>query len=244
MPTFDMIAFDADDTLWDNEHLYVEAQDKFKQLLARYLPPEGIEGRLYETEIRNLQQFGYGIKSFALNMIESAIELTDGRVQAREIQSLLDLAKAMLGAEVRLRDHVADTLARLATSHTLMLMTKGDLYDQEAKIARSGIASYFTHIQIVSSKSPEAYQDLLIKLQVAPSRFLMVGNSLRSDILPVLAIGGCAVYIPHPLTWAHEVADPPSAGQPGYFQLEHFGQLPDLLERLSRVVSEEMPGKS
>jgi putative hydrolase of the HAD superfamily len=232
MPGFDVIAFDGDDTLWHTEYLYAEAQAKFKQLLAGYLPGEGIEDRLYETEIRNLQQFGYGIKGFALTLIESAIELTEGRITGSEIQTLLDLAKEMLAAEVQLLDNVEDTLAELAKSNTLMLITKGDLFDQEAKIARSGVASYFQYIEIVSSKRPETYRALLTKYQVSPSRFLMVGNSPRSDILPVLEIGGHAVYIPHPITWSHEVADLPPADHQGYFELEHFGQLPDLLARL------------
>ena len=233
MPGFDVIAFDGDDTLWHTEYLYAEAQMRFKQLLAPYLPPDGVEERLYETEISNLQQFGYGIKGFALTLIESAIELTEGRITGREIQSLVDIAKEMLAAEVRLLDHVADTLAELADSHTLMLITKGDLYDQETKIAGSGLAAYFKNVEIVSNKTADTYQTLLSRYRIAPARFLMVGNSLRSDILPVLAIGGSAVYIPHALTWAHEMAELPPDDQPRYYPLEHLGQLPDLLADLS-----------
>jgi putative hydrolase of the HAD superfamily len=232
MPAIDVIAFDGDDTLWHTEYLYVEAQEKFKQLLALYLPADDIQDRLYETEVRNLQIFGYGIKGFALTLIESAIELTDGRITGREIQALLDIAREMLAAEVRLLDYVEDTLAALADTYTLMLITKGDLFDQEAKIARSGIASHFKHVEIVSNKTPETYRSLLTGYQIQPARFLMVGNSVRSDILPVLEIGGHAVYIPHPITWAHEVAELPPADRPGYFQLEHFGELPGLLSRL------------
>jgi putative hydrolase of the HAD superfamily len=128
---------------------------------------------------------------------------------------------------------VADTVAELADSHTLMLITKGDLYDQETKIAGSGLAAYFKNVEIVSNKTADTYQTLLSRYRIAPARFLMVGNSLRSDILPVLAIGGSAVYIPHTLTWAHEMAELPPDDQPGYYQLEHFGQLPDLLVDLS-----------
>ncbi len=235
MSQFDVIAFDGDDTLWHTEYLYAEAQAKFKQLLAPYLPADGIEDKVYQTEMRNLQQFGYGIKGFVLSLIESAIELTEGRITGREIQTLLDIAKEMLDAEVRLLDHVADTLASLATSYTLMLITKGDLYDQEAKIARSGLVQHFKHVEIVSSKRPETYQLLLSKYRIPPSRFIMVGNSPRSDILPVLEIGGHAVYIPHAITWSHEVADLPQEGHPGYFQLEHIGQLPDLLAKLNHA---------
>jgi putative hydrolase of the HAD superfamily len=235
MSKFDVIAFDADDTLWHTEYLYSEAQEKFKQLLAHYLSPDEIEKKLYDTEIRNLAHFGYGIKAFILSLIETAIELTQGRVQSSEIQSMLDLGKSMLSAEVRLIDYVAETLDGLATAHTLMLITKGDLYDQEAKITRSGLAAHFRHIEIVSTKSPETYQALLTKYQITPARFLMIGNSPRSDILPVLAIGGHAIYIPYPITWAHEVADLPPNDHVGYFQVEHFGQLPELLTRLTTI---------
>jgi len=233
MPTFDVIAFDADDTLWHTEYLYRDAQTKFRAILTTYLTGEDVDERLYEAEMRNLKIFGYGIKAFALSMIESAIELTQGNIKAVEIQTLLDISKEMLAAEVQLVDHALDTLAGLARSHTLMLITKGDLYDQEAKITRSGIASHFTHIEVVSAKQPETYQNLLNRYRIPASRFMMVGNSPRSDILPVLAIGGHAVYIPYPVTWSHEDADLPSAGHPGYFELANISELPDLVTRLS-----------
>jgi putative hydrolase of the HAD superfamily len=231
MTTFDVIAFDADDTLWHTEYLYRDAQATFKEILAKYMPPDEIDEKLYQAEMRNLPHFGYGIKAFALTMIESALELTDGQIKSREIQTLLNLAKMMLASEVQLLDHVADTLPVLAAAHTLMVITKGDLVDQESKIARSGLAPYFRHVEIVSTKRAETYQAILTKYQIEPSRFLMVGNSLPSDILPVLAIGGHAIYIPHPLTWAHDIADPPPDDHPGYYQLQHFGQLPDVLKR-------------
>jgi putative hydrolase of the HAD superfamily len=235
MSKFDVIAFDADDTLWHTEYLYSEAQEKYKQLLAHYLSADEIEKKLYDTEIRNLQHFGYGIKAFTLSLIETAIELTQGQITSGEIQAMLDVGKTMLSAEVRLIDHAADTLAMLTNAHTLMLITKGDLYDQESKIMRSGLAPHFRHIEIVSTKSPQTYQALLTKYQITPSRFLMIGNSPRSDILPVLAIGGHAVYIPYPITWMHEVADLPPTDHIGYFQLENLGQLPELLTRLTTL---------
>lgn len=233
MVAFDLIAFDGDDTLWHTEYLYSEAQEKFKAVLARYVDVEGIEDRVYATEMRNLEHFGYGIKGFTLSLIETAIEITGGRVEGRDIQSLLDNAREMLAAEVRLLDYVADTLADLANQYTLMIITKGDLYDQEGKIARSGLEGYFRFVEIVSNKKEETYQRILDRHSVEPSRFLMVGNSPKSDILPVLAIGGNAVYLPHEITWVHEVADLPEAGVGGFFQLAHFGELPRLLERLA-----------
>jgi putative hydrolase of the HAD superfamily len=234
MSRFDVIAFDADDTLWHNERHYVDAQTQFKKLLAHYHNPEWIEKRLFQTEMRNLQHFGYGIKAFALSMIETAVELTEGRVTGQDIQTIIQLAKAMLTADVELLEHVTETLANLATVYTLMVITKGDLRDQEVKIARSGLAQHFRHIEIVSDKNPASYQGLLKRHAIAPERFLMVGNSLRSDILPVLAVGASAVYVPHPLTWAHEAAEPPPVEHPGYYAIEHLGQLPDLLKGLEQ----------
>jgi putative hydrolase of the HAD superfamily len=232
MSRFAVIAFDADDTLWHNERYYVDAQTQLKALLAQYHSPAWIEDRLYQTEMRNLQHFGYGIKAFALSMIETAVELTEGRISGAEIQAIVDLAKAMLAADVELLEHVADTLALLQDTYTLMLITKGDLRDQELKIARSGLAPLFRHTEIVSDKSPESYATLLRRYANAPERFVMVGNSLRSDILPVLALGGSAVYVPHALTWAHEAAETPSAAQPGYYEVPHLGLLPALLAEL------------
>lgn len=234
MSKFDMIAFDADDTLWHNERLYTEAQASFRRLLGQYQSPQWIDERLYQTEMHNLEHFGYGIKAFALSMIETAVELTEGRISGKDIQAIINLAKEMLAADVELLDHTAETVSHLATIYPLMLVTKGDMRDQEMKIARSGLGSYFRHIEIVSDKSRENYKSLLQRHRIKPERFLMVGNSLRSDILPVLALGAWAVYIPYAMTWAHELAEPPPSGQPGYYEIEHLGQLPALLEGIDR----------
>jgi putative hydrolase of the HAD superfamily len=234
MPRFEYIAFDADDTLWHNEQLYVQAQAQLKQLLAQYHSPEWIEAHLYATEMRNLQHFGYGIKAFALSMIETAVELTEGRIAGSEVQRIIDIARAMLAADVELLEHAASTLASLAGSYALMLITKGDLRDQELKISRSGLADHFRHIEVVSDKSPASYSTLLRRYAIAPERFLMVGNSLRSDILPVLELGASAVYIPYLHTWAHEAADLPSAERQGFYELAHLGLLPALLAEQER----------
>lgn len=232
---FDIIAFDADDTLWHNETLFSITQDKFQQLLARYEGAELALDTLYAIEIRNLEAFGYGIKGFTLSMIEAAIELTHGQVVAQDIQQIIDFAREMLRTPVQLLDHVAELIPRLAETYTLMLITKGDLFDQESKIAQSGLADCFAHIEIVSDKRQDTYQGLLRKHKIASERFLMVGNSLRSDILPVVALGGAAVHIPYHLTWAHEMGD---ASTQDYFELEHIGLLPALLERLSGGVEQ------
>ena len=237
MQSFALIAFDADDTLWQTERLYVNAQSRLSSMLSRYVPEEQIEHSLYQTEMRNLEHFGYGIKAFALSMIETAIELTGGRVTARDIQEIIDFVRDMILAEIELLEYVPETLAALSASHTLMLITKGDLRDQETKIARSGMGAFFRYVEIVSEKSPQIYRALLEKYAIPPQRFLMVGNSLRSDILPVLELGASAVHIPHELTWAHESAEAPPADQSGFHQLQHIGQLPELIARLESGLS-------
>jgi putative hydrolase of the HAD superfamily len=234
VPTsFDLIALDADDTLWHNESMFSLTQAKFLDLLSGYHNPELIERRLYETELRNLHTFGYGIKGFTLSMIETALELTDRQAGGAIIQEILDLAKAMVHAPVELLDHVAEVVPWLAERYPLMLLTKGDLFDQESKLARSGLAEYFRHVEIVSDETATSYRALFARYQIDPARFLMVGNSLRSDIVPVVALGGRAVYIPYHLTWAHETVADHDAQQHPYIELEHIGELPALIEQLA-----------
>jgi putative hydrolase of the HAD superfamily len=229
----DVIAFDGDDTLWHNEILYSRAQERLRQLLAPYYGGDGLVDKLYETEMGNLAYFGYGLKSFALSMIETAIRVSDGRIDASGIQKIVDLVKEMKQAPVQLLDHVAEVIPALAETHRLLLITKGDLFDQEAKIARSGLACHFSAIEIVSSKSATVYQTLLEKHRIEPRRFLMVGNSLPSDVLPVVALGGHGVYIPYHVTWAHETLAEPEDGElASYVQVEHIGLLPALVRQL------------
>lgn len=232
---FDLIAFDADDTLWHNETLYAAAQDKLKELLSGYADGETIDQRLYQTEMSNLQYYGYGIKSFTLSMIETAVELTQGKVQGEEILQIVGLAKEMLTSEVRLVEHAEETVRELAKSYELMVITKGDLLDQQSKLSRSGLGDCFRYVEVVSQKTQRVYQALLAKYRIEPPRFLMVGNSLKSDILPVLALGGHAMYIPYHTTWAHEAVDSQPIGHDGYYELEHLGQLPVLIEQLRSV---------
>ena len=203
------IAFDADDTLWANEDLFVATQAQYMQLLAPYRQNWDAE-ELHAAERRNLAYFGYGIKGFTLSMIETAIEVSDGAIPGRDIATIIDMARGMVHAPLTLLPGVADLIPELAQHYQLMLITKGDLFDQEAKIARSGLADYFRHIDIVSEKTPHAYQRILQRSDINPQEFVMVGNSIRSDILPVVAIGGHAVHIPYHLTWQHEHVDIPS----------------------------------
>jgi putative hydrolase of the HAD superfamily len=204
-PRFDVVALDADDTLWHNESLFTATQTQFRELVAHYHPAEWIDRRLYETETRNLRHFGYGVKGFTLSMIETAIELTEGRVSGAEVQRLIDLGREMLRAPVELLDGVAETVAALATRHRVVLVTKGDLFDQESKLARSGLGEAFSAVEIVSEKDTRTYAAVMARQRVEPARFVMVGNSLRSDVLPVLEAGGAAVHIPYHVTWQHEV---------------------------------------
>jgi putative hydrolase of the HAD superfamily len=223
---FDVIAFDADDTLWHNEHLYRDTQRQVVEILLEYHDAAWIESRMYETEIRNLEHYGYGMKGFTLSMIETAIDLSEGRIKGSEIRRIIELAQEVLGAPVQLLDGVAETIARLSGSHTLMLITKGDLFEQEAKIIRSGLADHFSKIEIVRAKIPDTYRALTRKYDIDPARFLMVGNSLRSDILPVIAIGGRAVYIPYETTWAHEIASEEELAGKEFVTLSHIREVP------------------
>ncbi len=227
----DLLAFDADDTLWHTEGMFQMTQAQFRAMLADYGDPETIDRTLYATEMRNLRDFGYGIKGFTLAMIETALELTGKRIPGSVIEQIIEFAREMRRYPVELLDGVAETVERLAQSYPLLVVTKGELIDQESKWARSGIAHRFTHFEVVSDKTPEVYRSLLARHRVEAGNFLMVGNSLRSDILPVLAIGGQAAHIPYHTTWVHEqVPDEQHSG--GYHTLEHIRQLPALVERL------------
>ncbi|HZD55346.1 MAG TPA: HAD family hydrolase [Anaerolineales bacterium] len=229
----EVIAFDADDTLWHNEEYYTQAKAVFIQILSRYHNPEWVEQRLDEIEIHNVQAYGYGIKSFVLSMLESAVELSSGQVAGSEIQEILALGKGMLAEEVRLIDHAEETLGQLAPDYQLMLITKGDTFEQERKVRRSGLVKYFRYIEIVGEKTRLAYQTLLDKHNIAAPKFLMVGNSLRSDILPVLEIGAQAVYVPYPHTWSHENIVGDALDNHNYHEIGDLSQLPVVLRRLN-----------
>ena len=231
---FDVIAFDADDTLWHSENLYAATQEEYRRLLAPYAGGEEIDRVLHQTEISNLTIYGYGVKGFALSMLEAALALSQHRISGVEIQPVLDLAKQMLSTDVELLEGVAEIIPQLAEAYPLMLITKGDLSHQEAKIEQSGLKMYFRSIEIVTDKTPQSYAALLARHHIEPARFLMIGNSIRSDILPVLAIGGLAVHVPYAITWAHEQVDVPPEQQGRYHELEHIGQLSVLVKQMER----------
>ena len=199
-----LIAFDADDTLWVNEPNYVDVKQKLCELLAHYIDEETLSQRFYNAQIRNLHLFGYGAKSFMLSMIETAIELTNGAITGAEIQQIIDVSRQLIQFPIEVLDGVRDALETLSKQFDLMVLTKGDLFDQESKIARSGLGHYFKHVEIVSEKNEQTYQQILRKYNVQPADFVMIGNSLKSDILPVVHIGGQAIHIPYAVTWSHE----------------------------------------
>lgn len=219
------VAFDADDTLWHNENLFDEAHQQLTAVLAPYHDADWILERLYATEMRNLNHFGYGVKGFTLSMIETAIELTEGRISGAEINRLIDIGKTMLKAPVEVLPHVTETIEAVAETYPIMLITKGDLFDQESKLARSGLGDWFDYVEIVSEKSAQTYHSVLRRHAITPASFVMVGNSLRSDILPVVEIGGAALHIPYHITWTHERVEATPATH-GYVALESIRDVP------------------
>ena len=225
------VAFDGDDTLWHNEGLFSMTQDRFRALLADAVEGDVLDARLLETERENVAVYGYGVKGFTLSMIETAIEVTNGNVAADRIYQILSFAKDQLSHPVELLPHVTETLDALAGRYRLLLITKGDLFDQESKIARSGLAERFDAIEVVPEKEPDIYRRILERHGIGAAEFLMVGNSVRSDVLPVLEVGGRAALVPYHLTWELEVAEPPRAHD-GYWEIEHIGQVPALIDEL------------
>lgn len=201
------VAFDADDTLWHNESLFAVRQEQIQRLLAPYADAATLSQRLLETEKRNLRLFGYGVKGFTLSMIESAIEVSEGKVSASEIQQILEAGKSLLAHPIELLPGVRETLETLSKRYNLMMITKGDLFHQESRIAMSGLGSLFSAIEVVSEKDEATYARILRRYHVQPADFVMVGNSIRSDILPVIALGARAIHIPYEITWELEKAE-------------------------------------
>lgn len=198
------IAFDADDTLWGNESYFQEAEKEFCQLLANYLPQKSAAEELFKTEMNNLQLYGYGAKAFMLSMIETASRVSERTVSSELVAKIIRIGKELLQMPIELLPGVKETLEQLDGKYNLVLATKGDLLDQERKLIKSGLADFFQHIEVMSDKKAGNYQNLLNRLECKSANFLMLGNSIKSDILPVLALGGNGGYIPYYVTWAHE----------------------------------------
>ncbi len=225
-----VIGFDADDTLWLNESYYQETGQKFYQLLSPYLSCEEAEKELFKTEMGNMELYGYGAKAYILSIIETALRVTENRVGANIISEIITLCKELLNKPVVLLDGIADILEQLSHSdYRVIMVTKGDLLDQERKLNKSNIAQYFHHIEIVSDKKESDYIKLLERLSITPEHFLMVGNSLKSDVLPVINIGGYGVHIPHEMTWAHEKTEMEERPD-RFWKIEHISELRSILE--------------
>lgn len=238
--TIDLIGFDADDTLWQNEQYYADARRRYDLILQRSAVvnghglPDDLEDIIHEVEVGNLPLYGYGITSFVMSLIEVAIRVTDGRIRGREIAEVQAIARQMVLAEVELLDAVEETLADLSADYPLVLITKGDLLHQQGKVARSGIDHYFQHVEVVSEKTPETYARVLRRLGIAPEQFMMVGNSMRSDILPVVSLGGRGVYVPNDGTWHFENADLPPEAVGMVVEASGMAAVPGLVRGLAR----------
>jgi putative hydrolase of the HAD superfamily len=202
-----VIAFDADDTLWVNEPYFLESENKFCALLEDYMPHHSIRQELFKTEMQNMAVYGYGIKGFVLSMVETALRVSRNHVSTEIIEKIIQYGKDQMDRPIEMLDHMEEALRQLKKKYRLVMATKGDLMDQERKLKKSGLEHYFHHIEIMSEKQEADYRKLIRHLDISPDEFLMIGNSLKSDAMPVLAIGGHAIHIPFHTTWAHERVD-------------------------------------
>ena len=202
-----VIAFDADDTLWVTEPYFQETEEKFCELLAPYLSRHTLSQELFKTEINNLRLYGYGIKGYILSMIEAALKISDNTINNEVIEKIIQYGKELLEKPIEILDGVEETLQALKGRYKLVVATKGDLLDQRRKLHNSGLGIFFHHIEVMSDKQEIDYRDLVKRLDINPEEFLMIGNSLKSDVLPVLGIGAHAIHIPFHTTWAHEKID-------------------------------------
>jgi putative hydrolase of the HAD superfamily len=224
-----VIAFDADDTLWVNEPYFQENEKKFCALLEDYLPHHSIMQELYKTEMQTLSLYGYGIKGFVLSMIETALRISNNNVSIDIIEKIIQYGKDQMERPIEMLDGMEEALNKLKKKYRLVVATKGDLVDQERKLKKSGLEHYFHHIEIMSDKQEADYSKLIKHLDISPNEFLMIGNSLKSDVMPVIALGGHAIHIPYHTTWAHEVVEQ-TIDHPHFRQAEHIKDvLPDLL---------------
>jgi putative hydrolase of the HAD superfamily len=228
MNNIQVIAFDADDTLWVNEPFFLETENAFCEMLEDFLPHHSVSRELLTIEINNLKHYGYGVKGYILSMVEAAITITERRIGMEVIERILALGKAMLDKDIELIEGVEDVLMALQGKYRLVMATKGDLLDQERKLNKSGLSKYFHHIEIVSEKQEPEYLKLIKHLDIQPNEFLMIGNSLKSDVLPVLNIGGHGFHVPFHTTWEHEKVE-------AIIEHENFRQLTTIREVLNYV---------
>ncbi|MBJ6372477.1 HAD family hydrolase [Sedimentitalea arenosa] len=226
-----IVGFDADDTLWHNERFFQDTQARFTALLADHAEPDHLAERLLAAEKRNIGRYGYGIKGFVLSMIETAIEVTDRNVPAEVIERLLDAGREMLAHPIELLPHAREAVESVAASHRVVLITKGDLLDQERKLAQSGLGDLFDGVEIVSEKTPARYAEIFARHGDGPGHGMMVGNSMRSDVVPMIEAGGWGVHVPHDLAWDLEHAETPVSA-PRYRVLDDLGGLAWLIAQV------------
>ncbi len=231
MSSLTTIGFDADDTLWHNERFFRGTQDRFSELLADYTTPDHLAERLLAAEKRNIGRYGYGIKGFTLSMIETAIEVTEDRVPARVIRQLIEAGQDMLAHPIELLPHAQAAVEAVADTHRVVLITKGDLLDQERKLAQSGLGDLFDGVEIVSEKTPAVYAAIFERHGDGAERAMMVGNSMRSDVVPAIEAGGWGIYVPHGLVWEIEHAEAPEQAA-RFREIADLGALPALLDQL------------
>lgn len=229
--TLTTIGFDADDTLWHNERFFQLTEARFREMLADHAAGEVVSSRLLEAERRNLGHYGFGIKGFVLSMIETALDVTGDAASPAIMRQILDAGREMLEHPVETLPEAQETLEALAGRYRLVLITKGDLFDQERKLAASGLGDFFDAVEIVSDKSAATYERIFARHGDGPARAMMVGNSLKSDVLPALAAGSYGVHVPHDLTWALEHAEAP-ADEPRFRRIERLGEVPGLIGAL------------
>jgi putative hydrolase of the HAD superfamily len=229
-----LIAFDADDTLWLNEIYYRDTEKAFAKMLEAYLPEKEVSKFLLQTETKNIPLYGYGVKGFALSMLETAMEIMAEKVDKQVIAEIIKLAKNLIMAPLKLLDGVSETLKEMnQMGLKLVLATKGDLLDQERKLKNSGLSNCFHHIEIMSNKTKDDYAKLLKRLNVKPDEFLMIGNSIKSDILPVLALGSYAIHIPYHTTWEHEKVENSESENERYTEIVSIGEILELIQKHS-----------
>jgi len=227
-----VVGFDGDDTLWHSETRFSVTQAEFRELLRRHVPDADADTRLSEMEMKNLAIYGYGVKSFTLSMLETAIELTGARIPAGDLDVILGWGKRMLMEPTELIDGVEETLRALSGRYDLLLITKGDLFDQESKLARSGLGDLFSGVEILSEKNMDTYRGVFQRRAIRPEDFVMVGNSLRSDVVPVMSLGGRTVHIPYEVTWHHEQVPDEELPKEGWWRISSIRELPTLLGKL------------
>ena len=224
-----VIAFDADDTLWVNETYFRDAEKKFAQLLSQYETENKIDQELFKLEIKNLGLYGYGIKGFMLSMVECALKLSNYTISQKVIEDILDIGKEMLEKPIELLDGVEEVLKKLQRNYKLIVATKGDLLDQERKLEKSGLLNYFHHIEVMSEKKVPDYLKLVKHLDVNPNELLMIGNSLKSDVLPLIEIGASAIHVPFHTTWAHEEVSKKEAANSDYKIVQEITEILEFL---------------